>query len=717
MGKCVNCGKRGLGKFCSVCGCELSDDAEAFKLYRILRLANIVLAAAYAAILFAIFAASFAITERANITLCLGSFYDIGILVPDLYNVGKLFIVSGAVNAFMVVALTGIVFCCKDDGKVSYVAENILNVYSTIICLYFFICGVASRALVKVSNGIVGDANVGVGPILLSAISGIAFCANVSVIVARSILHVNCDKLFSLKQNMRLISRCKTFMSIVCGTIAAVAVEAVSMMIFGENNLSTEKARTAEFGISRAHVEQIFGTPYCSDGTTWFYYDEKAQKLFNAISDNYEALNSCSDLIYARRLIFEAAQLQTALRGTEFKCLEITFDGADEKVSCIALNTRKRIGKSQEYKRVENERCGPLNFGYFVNDKNGGQRGLTVYQQAAGEYSAEYDDGSYFKAYAGVRRAELTYENFVRFSWENYPFAKYEKSVIKVGAVDSNGIWVTTADTASCLDLPLCATEINASSFASCHDTLRSLTLPVTVNKIETLRNCASLEEIAILDEQAAVGRDAFKGRYIKKACVSTDIVKIMSETKECCETLTDLKIIGGTVETRALENFVELRRVEIGGKTEKINSYALYNCARLEALTLSNSAIIEHNAFADCKSLRSVVIGDETEIIPDSAFWGCVKLENAELGSGVESIGNYAFCGCVGLQGLVLRDGLNEIGWDAFKDCKSLKKASFDGSMAQWSEINSADGGTEFAVACKDGMIYGKQKAVRKGV
>lgn len=717
MGRCVNCGRRGFGKFCAVCGSELRDDGKAFKLYRILRLANIVLAATYAVLLFAIFATSFAITKWANITLYLGSFYDIGILVPDLYSIGNLFILSGAVNAFMVAALTGIIFCFKDDGKISCVTENILNVYSTTICLYFFICGVVSCSLVKTSNGIVGEADSGVGLILLSALSFVLFCANVFIIVARSILHVNCDKQSSLKQNVRLILKCKMFMSIVCGTIAMAAVATVSVIIFGENNLRKEKARAAELGISRAHVEQIFGVPYYNDETTWFYYDEKAQKLFDAVSENYAALNSCSDSVYARRLVLKSAQLQTALLRTEFKCLEITFDEADETVSCIVLNTRKHFGKSQEYKRVENEHCEPLNFGYFVNDKHGGQRGLTIYKQTAGEYCADYYDGSYFKAYADVRHAELTYENCVRFSWENYPFVKYEKEVIKVGEVDSNGVWVTTADTASCLNLPLCATEINASSFDACHDTLQSLMLPETVNKIETLRNCVSLEEIAICDKQAAVGRDAFKGRYIKKASVSADILKIMSETKECCETLTDLKIIGGTIETRALENFVELRRVEISGKTEKINSHALYNCAKLEALTLSNSAIIEHNAFADCESLRSVVIGDETEIIPDSAFWGCVGLENAKLGSGVKSIGNYAFCGCVSLQSLVLRNGLREIGWNAFKDCKSLKNAVFDGSVAQWPEINSADVGAEFAVLCKDGVIYGKQKAVRNGV
>ena len=82
---------------------------------------------------------------------------------------------------------------------------------------------------------------------------------------------------------------------------------------------------------------------------------------------------------------------------------------------------------------------------------------------------------------------------------------------------------------------------------------------------------------------------------------------------------------------------------------------------------------IICDRAFADCKSLRSIVIPDGITSIGYGAFSGCESLRSLVIPDSVSSIGDCAFEGCKSLCSLVIPDSVTSIGEGAFYDCKSL--------------------------------------------
>ena len=82
---------------------------------------------------------------------------------------------------------------------------------------------------------------------------------------------------------------------------------------------------------------------------------------------------------------------------------------------------------------------------------------------------------------------------------------------------------------------------------------------------------------------------------------------------------------------------------------------------------------VICDRAFADCKSLRSIVIPDGITSIGYGAFSGCESLRSLVIPDSVSSIGDCAFEGCKSLCSLVIPDSVTSIGEGAFYDCKSL--------------------------------------------
>lgn len=155
----------------------------------------------------------------------------------------------------------------------------------------------------------------------------------------------------------------------------------------------------------------------------------------------------------------------------------------------------------------------------------------------------------------------------------------------------------------SYIDIPNGVPILHRSLLASCSN-LRSVTIPDSVVTIDdsAFGGCSALESISIPNSVVTIGNDAFA--------------------------------ISG------------LKEIEIPDSVINIGYGAFFRCKNLASVRLSDqlSEMTGHNystkgMFADCDSLKSIVIPDSVKKIGRNTFSGCDKLETVTIGSGVSTI------------------------------------------------------------------------------
>ena len=124
-----------------------------------------------------------------------------------------------------------------------------------------------------------------------------------------------------------------------------------------------------------------------------------------------------------------------------------------------------------------------------------------------------------------------------------------------------------------------------------------------------------------------------------------------------------------------------ELREVNISEECviSKLGYGTFSNCTQLSKLTLPKDGFetIESNAFYECSSLTSFVVGKNTKTIGASAFYGCSGLMEVTLSEGLQSVGSQAFSKCTALVNIVFPESVETVGEGAFEECTKLEKAT----------------------------------------
>lgn len=110
--------------------------------------------------------------------------------------------------------------------------------------------------------------------------------------------------------------------------------------------------------------------------------------------------------------------------------------------------------------------------------------------------------------------------------------------------------------------------------------------------------------------------------------------------------------------------------------------SDAYYVPTSVKKVTITGEVAIEENAFEDCTSITTIIIGDSVTSIERGAFWGCTGLTSVTIGEGVESIGVNAFFGCMSLKNVIMGEGVTTIGGNAFRRCTSLQNINIGNSV-----------------------------------
>lgn len=83
----------------------------------------------------------------------------------------------------------------------------------------------------------------------------------------------------------------------------------------------------------------------------------------------------------------------------------------------------------------------------------------------------------------------------------------------------------------------------------------------------------------------------------------------------------------------------------------------------------------IADGAFANCKSIKEIIISDSVKRIGVGAFYNCKALESIKMPNSIEQIGEDAFGGCTSLSSISLPNNIWFIGKRAFERCEMLKE------------------------------------------
>ena len=190
-------------------------------------------------------------------------------------------------------------------------------------------------------------------------------------------------------------------------------------------------------------------------------------------------------------------------------------------------------------------------------------------------------------------------------------------------------------------------TSIGAYVFSNCLS-LKTVVLPNSVKSIDSgaFSGCTSLVSITIPDTIISIGAGAFSG----------------------CEMLKYNEYDNAYY----LGNDINPYSVLIKAKDTSISSCKVHN----------GTKIICDSAFADCSSLKSIIIPDAVTDIGDDAFKNCNSLASATIGSSVKNIGDCAFCNCASLTMVTVGNSLSSIGKYAFAHCTSLQSIIIPSSV-----------------------------------
>ena len=245
---------------------------------------------------------------------------------------------------------------------------------------------------------------------------------------------------------------------------------------------------------------------------------------------------------------------------------------------------------------------------------------------------------------------------------------------------------------------------------------LKSITIPDGVTSIEynAFYNCSRLTSITIPNSVTSIGVAAFWGcSRLTSITIPNGVTSIGENAFRNCSSLTSITIPDGvtSIGSEAFYRCRGLTSITIPDGVTSIGNKAFMGCSSLTSITIPEGVTsIGDWAFYDCSSLTSITIPDSITSIGEHAFEYCSSLTSITIPDSVTSIGDYAFYNCWGLTSITIPDGVTSIGDYAFNGCSSLTSITFNGTKAQWYNIDKAydwnNNTGAYTIYCTDGEI-----------
>ena len=270
----------------------------------------------------------------------------------------------------------------------------------------------------------------------------------------------------------------------------------------------------------------------------------------------------------------------------------------------------------------------------------------------------------------------------------------------------SNHPWSAVAALIQTVDIKEGVTSIGAHAFYECTN-LTYVTVPDSVTTIGewAFYNCDSLVNVALPHSVSSIGGWAFYNcNSLTGIWVDTDNADYYSDaagvlfTKDRTQLIQAPGAISGyykipegvtEIGPEAFCNSDALQLISFPNSLKIIGSGSFASCDSLRSVDIPDSVTsIQIEAFCDCLALQTVIVGNGVRSLSWYTFSNCPSLWDVKLGDSVQYITSGVFSDCSALYNITLPGGVITIGDEVFYGCDQLGFVFFNGTMAQWEQI-----------------------------
>lgn len=246
-------------------------------------------------------------------------------------------------------------------------------------------------------------------------------------------------------------------------------------------------------------------------------------------------------------------------------------------------------------------------------------------------------------------------------------------------------------------------TSIGSEAFTWC-EKLKSITIPNSITSIgdRVFYQCTGLTSITIPESVTSIGKRAFENcKKLTSVIIPDNVNSVGNGTFSWCFALTEI-VIPDSVKSIGYEAFEfcsSLKSIVIPARVTEIGERAFNSCSALTSIIVAEgnprydsrmncNAIIETATNTLIRGCSQTIIPESITEIGEEAFNACDSLTSITIPDGVTSIGAEAFRNCESLKSITIPASVKSIGVMAFDWCEKLNSITFQGTIAQWNEI-----------------------------